>query len=889
MATSRRNNRQADSRVTNVAEKEISKSSELSNKATSRLSLALRIILFVLACVFAVLGVKGIIDASNVQSVSRLATMESVQGEPVRHALVVFSGDDSDSSVAYERNGAVGLLGKSGVSSDVLYIGASADSNVQASERRLREIVTEKASSGVSYDVIVIAGDEALSFIMGNRDLFGGIPTAYFAVTDSERARETQGAGFATGYLEEGAASLALNKASELLPSATKAIVLVDGSSTAQGLLKQLEGDTAAAPNVSRELVDTSKLSRDALAEKLSEAEEGAFVLLLSANRDAEGGAYTSTETAYFLAENSSVPVFSAMGGVGEGVCGASFIDRETEGSGAATLAIDLMNGKNALDIPVEVVAPLGMVYDAQALEANGINPDDTPSDASIINESSFSVRVLRPFAMPALFLLIAIACIAGFGIIGFRRSVQSNKAIIASRNDLQYRLYHDLLTDLPNRYALERFINDPGENVEVKSVALIDINDFTDINDTYGHAFGDDVIGIMAKRLDNVDALLLARSGGDEFTLVFDRTLEPDCPELRHIGRVFDDPVIVGDNKVEITATVGIANREDADMSQDLVVFSDLAIHYAKDNGIHQPTFYSDDMREGVERKLAITSHLKRAIAEDGVAVLWQPQVNTKTLEVYGYEALCRLKDNKYYPGDFIPVAEMSGLVIDLDRIVTRRVIEQLGRWIADGREVGVAAINFSAAQLRDKTYCDFLAELLAVNNVPASKVKIEITESMIFGNEADAEKLFQRLRSMGIALALDDFGTGYSSLYRMANRPIDYVKLDKSLVDTFMVKGKERFIDDITQLIHGLGKTIIVEGVETYEQYQMCLNFGCDIIQGYFFAKPMSAEEAYRLNPEEIVANAREVTGDKTRNADWQKYDRDERGRWTKNGKKK
>jgi EAL domain-containing protein (putative c-di-GMP-specific phosphodiesterase class I) len=292
--------------------------------------------------------------------------------------------------------------------------------------------------------------------------------------------------------------------------------------------------------------------------------------------------------------------------------------------------------------------------------------------------------------------------------------------------------------------------------------------------------------------------------------------------------------------------------------------------------------------MLKDMERRLEITEYLKQAIAEERVVVLWQPQVDTENLTVYGYEALCRLEGNKYFPNDFIPVAEMSGLVNPLDRVVTKKVIEQLGVWLKEGRkDVGVASINFSAAQLRDKGYCDFLAEQLAKNNVPASLIKIEITESMILGNEEEADKLFARLRSMGITLALDDFGTGYSSLYRMANRPVDFVKLDKSLVDTFMVPGKEGFIDDVTRLIHGLGKTIVVEGVETYEQYQMCLSFGCDIIQGYFFARPMPAEEAISLDPNTIIAEARAKYGDKTRNGNWSKYDRDEHGRWKKKPK--
>ena len=887
MASKRRNKHHdphaEEPRVTR-AEQALDESSERSKRATSGIFLVLRIVLFALACIFAVVGVMGFIDASNTQTTSRLVTMESIQGEPNRHACVILSYDESDTNVAYERSGVLGVLGRSGVSSDVFYLDARSEGKAKSNKKQVSNRIVVKSGISGGYDVIIAAGDEALSYVLENRDLFGGVPAAFFAVEDADLAARAQQSGLATGFLEQGAATLSLQDSSKVASNVTKVVVLSDGSDESQGLMKQLDAHPEVASNLQREVWDVSRITRKKLEEQLGDLKTDTMVLLLAANRDSEGEVFTPTETAFSLSKSTVAPMFSALGGVGEGICGSAFIDRETEGSDTAKFAIELLNGTKISDTPVKTIEAVNCVFDVEALEAHALDPNSAPETASFINEATFSWRVIRPLLKSILFLLVAIVCIAGFGIIGFRRSRISNQAIIESRNDLQYRLYHDLLTDLPNRHALEKFATDPATSGKFKSIAQIDIEGFADINDSYGHALGNEVIEIISQRLQRVNAALLARSGGDEFTLAFDHKLTPESPEVRHLARIFNDPVIIGDNKIDMSARTGVANREGDMNGEDLIIFSDLAIQNAKENNQHQPVFYDASMRESMERKLEITAYLKQAIADENIVVLWQPQVDTEKVTVCGYEALCRLEGNRYFPGDFIPVAEMSGLINPLDRIVTKKVIVQLGKWLKEGRDVGVASINFSAAQLRDKGYCDFLAEELAVNKVPASLIKIEITESMILGNEEDATRLFARLRSMGITLALDDFGTGYSSLYRMAKRPIDVVKLDKSLVDTFMVPGKEGFIDDVTRLIHGIDKSIVVEGVETYEQYQICLEFGCDTIQGYFFARPMTADEVIKFDPAKVLAEAKAAAGDKTRNGDWQKYDRDSKGRWKK-----
>lgn len=878
---------EAPSSRINAAESESIRALERSKRSTSPINLILRIVLFVLACVYAVLGVKGFIDATNIQNTSRTVTTESIQAEPGFHALALFSYDESDSSVAYERDGVLSVLARSGISYDPIYLDARSITGNAEAEQRLDGFILEKAMSEGGYDAVIAAGDEALSYVYKHQELFAGIPTSFFAVDDKSLATDVHSAGVATGIYEDGTATTSLEQAAKLVPSARNVVILADGSMESNGLLAQVTADTSVAPSVKRDIWDVSTFTRDELANRLSSLGSDTFVLLLAANHDSSGTSYTPSTTAYFVSGNTSVPVFSALGGVGEGICASSFVDRADEGLNAVRLAVSLINGNTVGSQPIQSVSPECCVFDAQALTSHGIDPNATPDNAAIINESAFSLRVLRPIATPLLFILISIACIVAFGVIGFRRSMRSNREIIASRNQLRYRLYHDLLTDLPNRYALDQYVSSEETEGKIKSMIQIDINDFTDINDSYGHTFGDSVIKIVAQRLTNIDSLLLVRSGGDEFILAFDRPLQASSPQLRHIERIFNDPVVVGDSKVDLTSTIGVANREQGMTAPEMIINSDLAMHSAKEINSHFPVFYSEGMLESVEKKVEITAYLKQAVADEAINVLWQPQVDTKTLEIYGYEALCRLEGNRYYPGEFIPVSEMSGLVVPLGRIVTKKVIAQMGEWLKEGRDVGIASINYSAAQLRDKDYCNFLADQLAIYGVPASKIKIEITESMILGNEDDAELLFKRLRSMGVTLALDDFGTGYSSLYRMASRPMDIVKLDKSLVDTFMVDGKEGFISDITTLIHGLGKTIVVEGVETYEQYQMCLEMGCDIIQGYFFSRPVSAQEAVDFDANIRINEARIDAGDKTRNGDWRKYDRDAHGRWKKKEK--
>ena len=240
------------------------------------------------------------------------------------------------------------------------------------------------------------------------------------------------------------------------------------------------------------------------------------------------------------------------------------------------------------------------------------------------------------------------------------------------------------------------------------------------------------------------------------------------------------------------------------------------------------------------------MVNDLQAAIQEQSFTVLYQPQVDAGSKGLVGLEALCRFKDNKYYPDQFIPVAEESGYIIELDRIVTRKVVEQLASWRDVGYELPVVSINYSAHQLRDTGYAEYVGGLLRERGIPSDRIKIEITERSVFADQERSEEFFRAMHAMGIRVALDDFGTGYSSITSVSQLPVDDIKFDKSLIDNYLVEGRLTFLENLTALVHDMGKKVIAEGVETSDQYQLVKQIGIDQIQGYYFDKPLPANRA-------------------------------------------
>lgn len=776
-----------------------------------------------------------------------------------KSVLLIESYGENNPSVLLERRGVLSVLRTRGVTVDVEYMDTRNYPIGYAASDSWRDMIRARLTAHGPYDAVLCADDDALRAVDAIHDeLFSGTPVVFFSVNDVDFGRQTAGKGWATGIVEHGHVEQILLAAAALEPDARNLVVITDDSALGRASLAQFEEARAQLPGYTERIIQASSMSRKGFAHALEGLGPNDIVFQLAAYSDDAGKGYTLDETTRFVTRHCRVPVFRESGaGVGSGITGASYVDYEGQGRRAAELAWRVMGGADPADIPVETDGVTSTVFDVRAVEQHGLDRNLVPADAYLVNDPDPRAEA-RPFYLPTALLAAAVALVCYFVYLGNRRMKEDAAAIAASRDDLDYQLRHDTLTGLPNRLALAEKAAGVGTD-EPLSLVSLDLDGFADLNDSYGHDVGDLAIKQIASRMSErlaIPALassapsngtaasmpFIARSGGDEFALVFGHPLEPGSSELEILRELIGEPIEADGFKLSLTASMGVVNRAPGMTFEEMVQYADLAIADAKaETGRTTAAFFDDDMRRRLEERISITTCLKRAIDHDGFTMVYQPQVETATRRLVGVEALVRLRGGEYGPGQFIPVAESAGLVVEIGRIVTRKVADDLAAWIAAGREPVPVSINFSAAQLRDTGYLDFLSALLADRGIDPRIVKIEITESLMLENEDAGAALCDRIHGGGMRLALDDFGTGYSSLARMAQLPMDDVKLDKSLVDEFLVEGREGLVDDVTHLVHGLGKTIVVEGVETEDQYGLARRLGCDVIQGYYFSRPV------------------------------------------------
>lgn len=414
----------------------------------------------------------------------------------------------------------------------------------------------------------------------------------------------------------------------------------------------------------------------------------------------------------------------------------------------------------------------------------------------------------------------------------------------------LEYVVTHDDLLMIWNRRKALEVLRKNMTLDKKYSIVMAGLDGFKGINETYGTLVADKVLRAMARRMRNIalaNHWIFARYHGDVFLLAIEgEHIEEDSNALRQMKAIFAGNIDMSGHVVSLEASFGIANSDGETVVDRNIVNAEEALFEAKLKGRNQVFVYSDKMKEKEREEKRISEKLNEAFDNDGFFMLYQPQIDTQTKELCGMEALVRMKEPGMYPGQFIPVAEKNGWIWRIGRITTKLVVQQLGKWLEEGRDVVPVSVNYSSMQLSDKGYVGYVKRLLDEYNVPAKYLEIEITEGIFMDNNSAATKLFEELKGLGIRLLMDDFGTGYSSLGYLTYIPVDVIKLDKSLVDTYLIDGKEDFIKHVIQLVHDLDKEMIIEGVEEEWQYEKLKVFGADAIQGYYFSKPIDPDEA-------------------------------------------
>jgi diguanylate cyclase (GGDEF)-like protein len=429
-------------------------------------------------------------------------------------------------------------------------------------------------------------------------------------------------------------------------------------------------------------------------------------------------------------------------------------------------------------------------------------------------------------------------------------------RTLWAANLDSERRSLHDPLTELPNRALLSRRLDEISAGAE-GAVYVLDVDGFKFVNDSLGHHAGDQLLSVLAARLQRQlrDFDLLARLGGDEFVVV--AAAVRDAAAAQALGErlvsVCADPFSLDSEEVEISVTGGACLLADAGTGELALRNADLALYAAK--GDHRGTvqMFEPTMAESANTRTTLERHLRRALDRDELRLVYQPVVSLPEGSIIGVEALLRwhcppLGDVS--PAHFIPIAERSGLILPIGRFVLAGAFEQLAAWRASGLDVQVS-VNLSASQLADEQLPELLTDLLERHEIPGDRLLLELTETALM-ERATTQPLatLDRLRATGARLVLDDFGTGYSSLARLGGLALAAVKIDRSFIARMGADaGASAVVAAVLQMAGPLGTAVVAEGVETEAQRELLAAMGCPFAQGYLFGAPAGVDETTAL----------------------------------------
>ena len=421
----------------------------------------------------------------------------------------------------------------------------------------------------------------------------------------------------------------------------------------------------------------------------------------------------------------------------------------------------------------------------------------------------------------------------------------------------INYLANHDTLTRLPNRAAfssaldasIERAKRKPGTKV---AVMFIDLDHFKKVNDTLGHAIGDKLLIEVAERLK--DSLrhgdFISRLGGDEFTVIIENLKTAKDAEtsakkiLENLSRNYAS---LGEHEIRVTPSIGIClYPDDAMDTQSLIKRSDQAMYQAKNHGRGTLRFFSPEINAQDIEHLMLENRLRKALESRSIQLFYQPKVEFRTGKLKGFEALARWMDpvNGYMsPEVFIPIAEETGLIMELGQWALREACTQLALWQMNGHSDLEMAVNLSPLQFRDGDLISELSVIIEETGINPACLQLELTETALTHDNEGTKRILGQLKGLGVSLAIDDFGTGHSSLARLKDMPVDVLKIDKSFVDG--VPG-DQSSEAICKAVVGLGRSmgmkIVAEGVETEKQAEFLAAAGADQAQGYLYSKPMS-----------------------------------------------
>ncbi|WP_226477776.1 phosphodiesterase DibA [Pseudomonas sp. MWU16-30323] len=430
--------------------------------------------------------------------------------------------------------------------------------------------------------------------------------------------------------------------------------------------------------------------------------------------------------------------------------------------------------------------------------------------------------------------------------------------AIKHSEHELAHLAHHDPLTDLPNRLLFtdraEQALASAQAHKRGCALLLLDLDHFKIINDSLGHNVGDQLLKTVGERLQGLfgSGVTLARLGGDEFAV-----LAESCPQLVQAAalaqRILDamkEPFIFDGHQLFISASIGISLfPSDALSAEQLLRNADSALFKAKSAGREGYALYTEELTAHAQHRVEMAGELRRALEQQELRVYYQPVHELQNSRLIGVEALVRWQHPErglVPPGDFIPIAERTGLIADIDAWVMDQACRQMCQWLADGAPLTFLAVNVSSRLFARRELYDQVAKVLHDTGLDPAFLELEVTESAVMEDPEVALEQMHRLRELGLRLAIDDFGTGYSSLLRLKRLPVQKLKIDQGFVAGLpWDEDDAAIVRVVIALAQSMGMQVHAEGIEQVDQARFLLNQQCDLGQGYWFGRPMPASE--------------------------------------------
>ncbi|MCB1176398.1 MAG: bifunctional diguanylate cyclase/phosphodiesterase, partial [Leptospiraceae bacterium] len=458
-----------------------------------------------------------------------------------------------------------------------------------------------------------------------------------------------------------------------------------------------------------------------------------------------------------------------------------------------------------------------------------------------------------------------------------FNTSNESIESILVTISDLSKgkindievinAIYHDSLTGLINRNYFLKKLSDyiTISQKETLGLGLIffDVDNFHQINDTLGHSTGDELLKLISEKVPTIlsENQLLCRYGGDEFSMIIIGRQENFKTYIASIAidlmNLFDEPIEIDKNEITVSLSIGISiYPEDGKESLHLLKNAEKATYHIRQKEENSFTFFDQEMGQELIRKNKIIKELRRALDEDEFHLVYQPKIDLKSKTVHGVEALLRWKGNELIsPSVFIPIAEESGMIIQIGEWVLSNAIKEISKLYQKGLKFNLA-VNLSPKQFSIPRISNLILDMLSMHSFPAEMFEVEITEGTAMKNINQSSEILYDLDNKRINISIDDFGTGYSSLAYLKRFPINYLKIDRTFIkDLPDDKNSLSIVEAIILMAHNLDLKIIAEGVETKAQLQFLESKDCDFIQGYYYSPGLRVTEL-----EEFLLNFQE-----------------------------